>query len=200
MVRNNWILLAWLSLTLFILITNLSILATIKHTAGRPGRLNAAAPADTNFQLTAAGNTSQVLSTTITAGDARVLLLSQFMARHGSPIAPYADIIVAEADRFGLDFRLLPAIAMCESNLGKHIPSKDSYNAWGVAVFTGQASGKKFDNWISAIQWVSKYVKEQYYDRGYSDLRDIGAIWAPPSVENGYSWTNCVEGFQNSII
>ena len=115
-------------------------------------------------------------------------------------MAPYADTIIAEADRFGIDFRLVPAIAMCESNAGKHMPKKDEYNAFGIAVYTGQLQGKAFDSWPHSIAWVSQYIKVHYYDRGFKDLYDIGAIWAPPSVEKGYSWTNCVESFQNSII
>lgn len=181
------------------LIVNISLLIHYEGETGVRGKLNANAVLDTNFQLAAAGGTSRVLSATVTAGDARVLLLSEFLKKHTSPMAPYADTFVSEADRYGIDFRLLPAIAMCESNLGKHIPSHDSYNAWGVAVYTGQLSGKKFDSWANAISWVTKYVKEQYYDKGYTDLYDIGAIWAPPSVGNGYSWTKCVEGFQRSI-
>ena len=94
---------------------------------------------------------------------------------------------------------MVPAIAMCESSGGKRIPSKDSYNAWGVAVYTGQLTGKKFINWIHAIDWVSKYIKEKYHDKGFVDLIDIGAKWAPPSVENGNSWANCVDYFMEKM-
>jgi hypothetical protein len=200
MIKRGIIILAWFPLTIIMLIINISLLVHYESEAVVRGKLNASASYDNNFQLAAAGGTSQVLSATVTAGDARVLLLSQFLKKHSSPMAPYADAFVTEADKNGIDFRLLPAIAMCESNLGKRIPSKDSYNAWGVAVYTGQLSGKKFDSWANAISWVTKYMKEHYYDRGYTDLYDIGAIWAPPSKENGYSWTNCVESFKDSII
>jgi hypothetical protein len=200
MIRKSVFLLAWFPTTLIILCVNISLLVHYERSMHGGARLNASVPRQTSFHLVASSGTSQVLSATITAGDARVLLLREFMNRHKSPMALYADTIVSEADRYGIDFRLLPSIAMCESNLGKRVPTKDSFNAWGVAVYTGQTSGKKFQDWPSAIAWVSRYVKEHYYDRGYTDLYDIGAIWAPPSVENGYSWTNCVDGFQNSII
>jgi hypothetical protein len=200
MIRKGIILMAWFPMTLLMLIVNISLLVHYESSSVSHGPFNANATLPSNFQLAAANGTSQVLSATVTAGDARVLLLSQFLKKHDSPMAPYAETFVTEADNNGVDFRLLPAIAMCESNLGKHIPSHDSYNAWGVAVYTGQTSGKKFDGWANAIAWVTKYMKEHYYDRGYTDLFDIGAIWAPPSVEKGYSWTNCVSSFQNSII
>jgi hypothetical protein len=200
MVKRVILIFAWFPITFLMLIVNISLLVHYERASSTHGPFNANATLPGNFQLAASSGTSQVLSATITAGDARVLLLSQFLKKHSSPMAPYADAFVTEADKNGVDFRLLPSIAMCESNLGKRIPSKDSFNAWGVAVYTGQATGKKFDGWANAISWVTKYMKEHYYDRGYTDLYDIGAIWAPPSVENGYSWTNCVESFKNSII
>jgi hypothetical protein len=88
---------------------------------------------------------------------------------------------------------------MCESNVGKRIPSRNSFNAWGISVYTGQNFGATFKDWPHAIDWVSKYIKEKYYDKGVTDLKEIGAIWAPPSVEKGYSWTRCVESFLESI-
>ena len=115
-------------------------------------------------------------------------------------MTPYANLIVSEADRLGLDFRLIPAIAMCESGAGRRMPKKNEYNFAGVAVYTGQNQGKAFDSWEHAITWVTQYVKERYYDRGITQLQDIGVIWAPPSAANGGSWANCVESFQNDII
>jgi len=149
--------------------------------------------------ITASNETARILNATVIAGDARTLLLESFLNRYQSPMAPYADLIVNEADKNNIDYRMLVAIAMCESNLGKRIPSHDSYNAFGIAVYTNQKSGKKFENWEHAIRWVSNYIKTQYYDKGISNLKDIGAKWAPPSVETGYSWSNCVDTFQQSI-
>lgn len=199
MVRKLLLVGAWFPLTLILVLINLTLLAGY-GTAPRTGnRLSALAPQERTFQLAAAG-TAQVLSASVVSADARVYLIEQFLTSHSSPMAPYAGVLVSEADRFGLDFRLIPAIAMCESNAGKHMPKKKEYNFAGIAVYTGQNYGKAFDSWEHAIAWVAEYVKTKYYDRGITNLRDIGAIWAPPSVENGHSWTNCVESFQNEII
>jgi hypothetical protein len=89
---------------------------------------------------------------------------------------------------------------MCESNLGKHVPLKAGFNPFGIAVFTGTNSGKNFDSWENAITWVSGYIHDQYYAKGITSLTDIGAIWAPPSVNTGNSWANCVEYFEGTII
>lgn len=199
MVRKYLMLVGWFSVTFIMLVVNLTMLVSYAKNGYPSHTLDASLSPNTNFQLTAAGDTSQMLDATVIAGDARVLLVRAFMDKYQSPMAQYADTIVADADKYGFDFRLLPAIGMCESNLGIHIPSHDSFNAWGVAVYTGQLSGKKFENWPTAIDWVSRYIKENYYDKGFTTLRDIGAIWAPPSVNNNNSWSNCVGGFMDNI-
>ena len=195
MTKSLWVLL-WFPITFVLVVINLGMLMTYQKTPN----FSAEAPMKTNFQLTAAGGTSQVLSATIESGDARVLLVESFLNKHNSPMSPYAGNIVWEADRFGIDFRLAPSIAMCESGAGKRMPKKTEFNAFGIAVYTGQVKGKAFTSWPHAISWVSQYPKERYYDRGITDLRAIGEIWAPPSVNTGYSWTNCVESFMNSIL
>lgn len=142
-------------------------------------------------------NSGQVLGTQIVSEDGRIYLLERFMT--DTPLGPYAKLMVDLADEHGIDYRLLPAIAMCESNLGKRIPTSDSYNAWGIGVFTGQQEGTKFSNWKSAIEWVYAYVSDRYVSRNLTELIDIGGIWAPPSLEKGNSWANCVANFMSEI-
>lgn len=191
---------AWFPITLILLIVNLAVLHGYNHTYPAEVKLSAMPPQELNFQLAAGIGTSQVLSAQIIASDARAYLVESFLKHHDSPMAPFSQIIVNEADKNGIDFRLVTAIAMCESNAGKRMPKKDEFNAFGIAVYTGQLNGKSFDSWPHAIEWVSNYIKTRYFDRGITDLHDIGAIWAPPSVETGYSWTNCVESFKKEII
>ena len=201
MVPKSLVALLWFPLTLVLLIVNLTLLKImVKKTHTASLSVVVSPLADMPFGITAAAGTSQVLGAHVIAGDARGLLLQSFLKEYDSPMAPYANLIVTEADTNGFDFRLLVAIAMCESNLGKHMPTSDSYNAFGIAVYTGQQTGATFKNWPEAIRWVSHYIKESYYAQGLIDLRAIGAKWAPPSVNTGYSWTNCVSEFQKSIL
>jgi hypothetical protein len=150
--------------------------------------------------LEAAHAPTYAMSVMIDPADARSELIRLFMLKYqqASPMVPYADQIVSNADTYGIDYRLVPAIAMCESNLGVRIPSSDSYNAWGIAVYTGEQSGRKFKGWSDAIAWTTAYIAT-YYNRGMTDLKTIGAIWAPPSVATGHSWANCVEQYRNAI-
>ncbi len=200
MIRKGIVVLLWFPLTFLLLIVNLTLLAKTTQPASATNSVSKIATVDDTRKITATTDSSQVLGYSVVAGDARSLLLERFLKRYESPMAPFADLIVKEADVNYLDFRLVVAIAMCESNLGKKMPLKDSYNAWGIAVYTGTKTGKEFDSWPHAISWVSRYIKETYLDKGITDLKDIGAIWAPPSIENGYSWTNCVEKFQQTIL
>ena len=197
MIKKGLLIAVWFPLTLVLLLVNLTLLRTLY---GEQSSAVAAYTEPLPKHITASAGTAQILGTSVIAGDARGLLLQSFLETHESPLAPFAYTLVREADANGLDFRLVVAIAMCESNLGKRMPKLDEYNGWGIAVYTGENKGKAFDSWPHAIRWVSEYIKTKYYDRGITDLRDIGAIWAPPSVEKGYSWTNCVESFKNNIL
>jgi hypothetical protein len=140
-------------------------------------------------------SSEQVLGASITAGDARDLLLKGFLQKHASPLADFASYIVNRADYYAIDFRLVPAISMCESIGGKRMPTHNSHNAWGISVEDGQVTGANFNNWLYAIDWVSKYIREKYINMGLTSPLTMGAKWAPSSVEKGNSWANCVDFF-----
>lgn len=199
MIGKTILVILWFPLTLILLIINLTLLTASVH-QGVAANLDEVFPTQNINRVTATAGTTQILGAQIIAGDARGLLLENFLQKYDSPMAPFAYQIVQEADANGLDFRLLPAIAMCESNLGKRIPGKDSFNAFGIAVYSGQQRGKNFQNWEQSISWVSNYIKTNYYDRGIRGLSDIGKIWAPPTEANGGGWSKCVSEYQLSII
>ena len=111
--RKTLLVLLWFPLTLMLLIINLAILVSSTNWGHPALPLSNSAPDDNN--VTASSGTSEVLSANVIAGDARTLLLDNFLKKNDSPMEPYANLIVEEADKYGLRFRLLPAIAMCES-------------------------------------------------------------------------------------
>jgi hypothetical protein len=198
MLRKTLLALLWFPLTLILLLINLTLLESSAFWSQPTLPLSNVAPNDNS--VTASSGTSEVLSANVIAGDARTMLLESFFKKNSSPMTPYASLIVAQADAYGFDFRLVPAIAMCESNLGKHVPLKAGFNPFGIAVFTGTQAGKNFDSWQGSIEWVSKYIHDRYYAQGITTLHDIGEIWAPPSATNGGSWADCVQFFENSIF
>lgn len=138
-------------------------------------------------------------SQAVEKGDARPELVRLFLERHESPLLNYADHIVTVSDAQSIDFRLIPAIGMCESNLGKKIP-EGSYNAWGYAIYTGQDSGAQFSDWNHAISIMANYLASKYYANGLMTPEDIGPIYAPPSVNTDNSWAKCVRKFMDELI
>jgi hypothetical protein len=201
MVRKLTFILIWFQVTAIVLLFNLSFLSAYKSGSTLSIPYPSELYPDLEFQMAAPSSSGKVLGSTITADDARTLIVERFIKRFrpDSPFLSHADTIVEEADRYQIDFRLIPAIAMCESNLGFRLPSSDSFNAWGIAVYTNSMKGKHFDGWKAAISWVTKFIREKFYDKGITDLQEIGAIWAPPSVDNNYSWTRCVQGFMDKM-
>lgn len=135
------------------------------------------------------GSTSQA----ITVGEARPIIIKQYLAKHESPIEPYADLIFDISEKWGLDYRLMVAIAQCESNLCKKIPS-GSFNCWGF-----ENGETKFLSWEQAFNQVAKTLKEDYIDQGLITPEQIMPKYAPPSVEKGGPWAKCVDQFLEEL-
>ncbi len=127
--------------------------------------------------------------------DARVQVVQSFFASYNSPLTPYAEHIVATADKYNIDHRLLPAIAMQESNLCKKI-IKNSYNCWGYGIY-----GKNvvtFKNYQEAIETITKTLAKDYKTkRGLVTPEQIAMRYtAPSSKEN---WVKGVTHFMTEI-
>ncbi len=121
--------------------------------------------------------------------DYRVYTLRKFLSQFGSPLTPYSSEFIEQADYYGIDYRLVPAISGVESTFGKHIPT-DSYNAYGWV--NGNYS---FKSWSDSIQVVSKTLKYNYIDKGAVSIAKIAKIYAPPST----TWGSKVQYFVSKI-
>src|SRR5258708_2556960 len=67
-----------------------------------------------------------VLEDQLSSKDVRTESLRLFLQKNKSPLEPYSTNLIDSANKYGIDYRLLPAIAMQESNLCKKAP-KDSH-------------------------------------------------------------------------
>jgi len=123
------------------------------------------------------------------SADYRVITLENYLESHNSPLAPHSAYFIQTADKYGLDWRLVPAITGVESTFGKRIPY-NSYNAYGWA--NGAYS---FDSWDESIDVVSKSLREKYIDRGATTINEISRIYAPPSS----TWAGNVKFFMKKI-
>lgn len=106
-------------------------------------------------------------------GDYRVLKLQKFLTKYQSPLVSYASHFVRASDRYGLDYRLLPAITGVESTFGLYIP-ENSYNAYGW-----NNGNWQFKSWPDSIFYVSKALRENYLNRGATSVWQIAPIYNP---------------------
>jgi hypothetical protein len=132
---------------------------------------------------------SGVLKSTDIQSDIRVEKLQAFLARYDSPLTPFAQDFVGLADKYQIDWRLVPAITGVESTFGKQIPY-NSYNAYGWA-----NGNYAFKSWEDSIIIVTKTLKEKYYNHGLDNPYKIGPVYAPPSK----TWAGKVNFFMEKI-
>lgn len=121
--------------------------------------------------------------------DYRVYTLRKFLSQFDSPLTPYSSEFIKEADYYGIDYRLVPAISGVESTFGKQIPI-GSYNAYGWV-----NGNYNFRSWPDSIQIVSKTLKNNYIDKGAVSIVRIAKIYAPPSS----TWGSKVTYFVSKI-
>lgn len=125
--------------------------------------------------------------------DIRVETLKKFFSDINSPLKDHSEEIVRQADINGIDYALVPAISMQESNGCKTIPY-DSYNCWGFGIYGSKIT--RFDSYEQAIARVSKIIKESYIKNGLTNPTLLEDRWAPPSRGN---WSYAVNYFISQI-
>ena len=125
--------------------------------------------------------------------DGRAANLKAFFRKYNSPLYDYAELIVQVSDQYQFDYRLLPAIAMQESNLCRVIPD-DSHNCWGWGIYGSTVM--KFDSYDEAIQTIAKGIRKDYIDKGLITASSIMRKYTPPSQG---SWAHGVNTFLKAL-
>jgi hypothetical protein len=134
-----------------------------------------------------------IFAVEIEQGDGRAEKLRQFFVKYHSPLEPYAEDVVTAADEYGLDFRLIPSIAMQESGLCKTIPY-ESYNCWGFGIYGKTVT--HFKDYKEGIYTVTKALATRYRGRGLITPDQIMTMYTPSS--NG-SWARGVNHFMGEL-
>lgn len=149
----------------------------------------------TNYQFNASykADLSDGYTAEIKSGDARAANLKSFFRRHNSILYDYSEKIVEVSDKYKFDYRLLPAIAMQESNLCRVIP-EDSYNCWGWGIYGTTVT--KFDSYNDAIETVAKGIRDDYIDEGLVTASAIMEKYTPSSPG---SWSHGVNTFLKAL-
>lgn len=179
---------AFFFLTPLIIILSLSLLSYSHE--GNDLNLSAKAPKVAYAALPKASGT---LKMNIASEDMRITVVRDFFKKYKSALIPHADDVIAAADKYEIDYRLIPAIAMQESNLCKKIV-KDSYNCWGFGIYGKKVT--RFNNYKEAINTVSKTLAIQYKSKGLETPEQIMTKYTPG---NNGSWANSVNHFMNQL-
>ena len=137
-----------------------------------------------------------VLGESTSPQDARVAVVADFFRKYDSDLLPYATDVINAADKYNLDYRLIPAIAMQESTLCNNLPDKliGSHNCWGFGIYGKQIT--KFDSYPEAIDTVTKTLATQYKQNGLETPEQIMAKYTP---SNNGEWADSVNLFMDQL-
>lgn len=122
--------------------------------------------------------------------DRRAKILAAYLKQFDSPLQNYAQDFIELADKYGVDWKLVPAIAGVESTFGKRIPG--GFNGWGWGVYGTQAI--YFSSWKEAIETITKGLKENYIDKGLTDPYAMNRVYAESKT-----WGTKVDYFMKQI-
>ena len=128
--------------------------------------------------------------------DARAKIIEDFFKSHKAPLADFSNVFIGVSDKYSLDWRLLPSIAMQESNGGK-IVINNSYNPFGYGIYGKLVT--KFSSWEEGIERVGRALREDYLDEGLKTPVQIMAKYTPPSLAKGGVWAKGVNSFISEL-
>ena len=126
----------------------------------------------------------------VRVNDARTEIIRSFLDRYNSPLEPhdhFASVLVEAADRYGLDYRLLPAIMMQESNLCK-TSDPSLHNCLGFGIHKAGTLG--FDSYEDSFDRAARELKQRYIDIGLTSPEEIMTKYTPSSPNK--AWANSV--------
>lgn len=191
--RKLLLLCSFLLIGPLVLVLSLVFLLSLSYQKNTSSHTYASYTHAKSVNFAALPSTENIFTDSVTQEDSRVEMIRQFLVRYSSPLEPYAQNIVDAADRYGLDFRLLPAIAMQESNLCKKIPN-NSYNCWGFGIYGHTVT--RFNGYAEAIDVVTKTLAIKYKAKGLTTPTEIMSLYTPSS--NG-SWAHGVNTFMSEL-
>ena len=130
--------------------------------------------------------------------DTRVIAMQKFLFDYNSPMYPYSRTFITEADKYGLDWRLVASISGVESAFGNIIP-RGTHNAWGWRGINKNPDGwSQFETWDAGIAEITRGLSQ-----GYGiDMTpyQIEQYYCPPCWRNpAHAWANGVTRFMREL-
>jgi len=107
--------------------------------------------------------------------DVRAVKLGRYFEAHKCPLIPYIDDFITAADKYDIDYRLLPAISTIESQCGKIYPRKTNNPfGWGSARIG-------FDSIPSGIDYITGQLANSRYYAGKTTERKLATYCPNPT-------------------
>lgn len=147
-----------------------------------------------NQLFAALPESSGTISLEIKTGDARCVLIENYLRKYNSPLLTYAQNLCETAEKYQLDYRLLVAIAQQESNLCK-TSHPEWFNCWGWGIHSKGI--KTYENFPQAIEDVAKGLKQNYCDKGYCE--DPCVMMKKYTPNSNGSWCFGIKKFMAEI-
>ena len=123
----------------------------------------------------------------------RVEVLEKFFEKYNSPLAGSAATFITVADKYDMDYRLLPAISCLESGCGR-VLIPDTYNAWGWGIYGDNYIS--FESWDNGIEEVGKGIYKGYVLKGLDTPAKMAPVYTPPRPQH---WLNGVSHFMSQM-
>jgi hypothetical protein len=152
-----------------------------------------------NQKVLASEQISQMIkgiSSDVQTADARPILIAEFLEANASPLKPYdywGKFLTNLADKYQMDYRLLPAIAMQESNLCRKIP-EGTFNCLGLGIHARGTWG--FPSYEENFEKAAVILRQKYLNQGLITPDQIQDKYTPRS--NG-SWEFAVNQFMDQL-
>lgn len=127
--------------------------------------------------------------------------LDKFLEKQGSPLAGSGFDFVQAGNTYGVDPRILIAIAGAETNYGKYGPSQAIHNPFGLG--PGKSYPTYRDAIFAAAKSISAYKIHPNGTVSGNDIETIGHHWAPVGAHNdptglNQNWVkNVVSNYNN---
>jgi hypothetical protein len=192
--KKIFVVFAWSLLSVGVLLTSAASLIFYDQYQEKLVQADSILPSPSaDLQIAISDSTGDVkgVESVIETQDAREIIVANFLERHNSPMKPYqfyGERLVEIADKNGLDFRLMPAIAMQESNLCKNTNPGAPHNCLGFGIH--KRGTLDFDTYEAGFERAAREIKERYVDIGLETPEQIMRKYTPSS--NG-SWAESVK-------
>lgn len=140
--------------------------------------------------LTAAAT---LLAITVVAAEPKITAAALEKRIGRFPLAGQGQVLLDRGREFGVDPRLIAAIAGAETTFGRHLCG--TFNAWNW-FWNGTCAASPFDTFQNGIRTVSKFMVKSYLRKGYTTIPQIGGKYCAEGCGN---WVPLVTQFYSEM-